>query len=146
MHGTLGHNPCPVLNSLTPVNAALVRLLLFEMCGEAGVQMLLGCTFVAGKVYGHRLRRVYVQGRAKRFEVEAQVFIDATGDGDLCESIGIPFEKGGPDGELQPASLIDRFVEYFYRWRAVHQRAPQRALCLITNKQHRIFAVPQIML
>ena len=31
MHGTLGHNPCPVLNSLTPVNAALVRLLLCEM-------------------------------------------------------------------------------------------------------------------
>ena len=124
MHGTLGHNPCPVLNSLTPVNAALVRLLLFEMCGEAGVQMLLGCTFVAGKVYGHRLRRVYVQGRAKRFEVEAQVFIDATGDGDLCVSIGIPFEKGGPDGELQPASLIfavsgvkkEKLLEYVERY------------------------------
>ena len=92
MHGTLGHNPCPVLNSLTPVNAALVRLLLFEMCGEVGVQMLLGCTFVAARYTGTGCA-VYVQGRAKRFEVEAQVFIDATGDGDRARALVFPLRR-----------------------------------------------------
>lgn len=106
MHGTLGHNPCPILNSLTPVNAALVRYVLFEMCSEAGVQLLLGCTPVAGQVDNRKLCSVCVQGRARKYQVEAKVFIDATGDGDLCETIGVPFEQGDAYGELQPASLI----------------------------------------
>ncbi len=106
MRGTLGHNPCPILNSLTPVNAALVRMLLFEMCGEAGVELLLGCVPVSARLEAQRVRRVTVRGRAMSWEIEAQVFIDATGDGDLCAMLGLPYEKGGADGELQPASLI----------------------------------------
>lgn len=106
MHGTLGHNPCPILNSLTPVNAALVRLLLFEMCSEAGVELLLGCVPVESEVRNRKLRSVSVQSRNRRFCIEADVFIDATGDGDLCESIGVPYEKGDAHGEMQPASLI----------------------------------------
>lgn len=106
MHGTLGHNFCPILNSLTPVNAGLIRLLLFELCGEAKVQLLLGCVPVEVQVESDTLRRVSVWGRGRRYEIEADVFIDATGDGDVCEMAGLPYEKGGPDGEVQPASLI----------------------------------------
>lgn len=106
MRGTLGHNPCPILNSLTPVNAALVRMLLFELCDEAGVELLLGCAPIAAHTDGQRVRRVRVRGRAAELEIEAEVFIDATGDGDLCAMLGLPYEKGGADGELQPASLI----------------------------------------
>lgn len=106
LHGTLGHNPCPILNSLTPVNAGLVRLVLFELCEEAGVQLLFGCIPQQVQVQNGRLCQVRVCGKGNFFDVKADVFIDATGDGDLCSLVGLPFEKGSPDGELQPASLI----------------------------------------
>lgn len=106
LHGTLGHNPCPILNSLTPVNAGLIRLVLLELCKEAGVSMLFGCIPTQALVHNERLCQVRVFGKGNFFDVKADVFIDATGDGDLCSLIGLPFEKGSPDGELQPASLI----------------------------------------
>ncbi len=104
--GTLGHNPCPILNSLTPINAGLVRLVLFEMCEEAGVDLLLGCLPVKAEVREKRLRRVRICAKGHFYEVEACVYLDATGDGDLGELAGLPYEKGSPEGELQPASLI----------------------------------------
>lgn len=105
-HGSLGHNPCPILNSLTPVNAALVRLILFEMCQESGVHLLLGCAPVDAIVEEARLRRVQICGKGEWMEIEASVFIDATGDGDVCEMACIPYEKGEADGELQPPTLV----------------------------------------
>lgn len=104
--GTLGHNPCPILNSLTPINAALMRLILFEMCLESGVNLLLGCTPVNVEIRDARLHQVCIYGSGCFFDLNARVFIDATGDGQLCEMAGLPYEKGDTDGELQPASLI----------------------------------------
>lgn len=106
LYGTLGHNSCPILNSLTPINAALMRLILFEMCRESGVNLLLGCTPVGTEIRDERLYQVCIYGSSSFFNVNAQIFIDATGDGQLCEMTGLPYEKGEPDGELQPASLI----------------------------------------
>ncbi len=106
LHGSLGHNPCPILNSLTPINAALMRLLFFQLCEEAGVMLLLGCLPVEVTIQADRIHQVSVCGKGCLFSIEAQVFIDATGDGDLCALAQLPFEKGEPDGELQPASLI----------------------------------------
>ncbi len=106
LHGTLGHNPCPILNSLTPVNAGLVRLVLFELCEEEGIQLLFGCIPTKALVREDRLCQVRVCGKGNFFDIKADVFIDATGDGDLCSLIGLPYEKGNPDGELQPASLV----------------------------------------
>ncbi len=39
------------------------------------------------------------------FAIEAKVFIDATGDGDLCAMAGAKFEKGSADGSMQPGTL-----------------------------------------
>lgn len=106
LKGTLGHNPCPILNSLTPINAALMRLILFEMCRESEVKLLLGCTPVSADIQDERLSRICIYGSDSSFYLDAKIYIDATGDGELCEMAGIPFEKGDSDGELQPASLI----------------------------------------
>lgn len=105
-HGSLGHNPCPILNSLTPVNASLLRLILFEMCQESGVKLLLGCSPVGVDMEDDHLRRVKVYGKGEWIEIKASIFIDATGDGDLCEMTGMPYEKGDKDGELQPPTLV----------------------------------------
>lgn len=104
--GTLGHNPCPILNSLTPVNAALVKMILFEMCQENDVHLLLGFTPIRVNVEEERLREVQIFGKGEEISIKAEVFIDATGDGDVCSMAGVPYEKGDKDGDLQPPTLI----------------------------------------
>jgi hypothetical protein len=103
---TLGHNYCPILNSLTPVNAAMMQLRLMEMCSEAGVKLLLCCETSAVTVEDGRLSRVWATGKNHAYDIRARVFVDATGNGDVCAAAGVPFVKGSEAGEIQPGSLI----------------------------------------
>lgn len=101
-----GHNFCPILNSLTPINAAMMQLRLMEMCHEAGVKLLLSCEACDVHLENGRLTGVTVFGKNCFYDIEAAVFIDATGDGEVSEMAGVPMTPRGSDGELQPASLI----------------------------------------
>ena len=47
---------------------------------------------------------VYAASKRGIEAFEAKVFIDCTGDADLATWAGAPFEKGGPEGELQAAT------------------------------------------
>lgn len=101
-----GHNFCPILNSLTPINAAMMQLRLTEMCHEAGVRLLMNCEASDVRMENGRLSGVTVFGKNHFYEIEAAVFIDATGDGEVCRMAGVPMVSRTGDGELQPASLI----------------------------------------
>jgi len=39
------------------------------------------------------------------FAIEAKVFVDCTGNGDLCVFAGAPYEKGDADGNMMPGTL-----------------------------------------
>lgn len=103
---TLGHNHCPILNSLTPINAAMMQLRLVQKCREAGVSLLFSCEACRARVEQGRLKAVTVVGKGHSYDIEASVFIDATGDGDVGAMAGVPYIKGSETGEIQPASLI----------------------------------------
>jgi ribulose 1,5-bisphosphate synthetase/thiazole synthase len=51
---------------------------------------------------------VFVVNKRGTTLYSASVFIDCTGDGDIAVRAGVPFEKGGEGGELQPVSMIFR--------------------------------------
>ena len=54
-----------------------------------------------------RLKSVTLFGKANRIEVEAKVFIDATGDGDLGYLSGARYSMGQKDtGILQPPTVM----------------------------------------
>jgi hypothetical protein len=46
------------------------------------------------------------------FAVQAKVFIDATGDGDLSAWAGAPFEKGDEQGRMMPGTLCGLWANY----------------------------------
>ena len=49
--------------------------------------------------------------RGRRTLIEASVFIDASGDGDVCVAAGAAYEKGDPaTADLQPLTLMFRMV------------------------------------
>lgn len=68
------------------------RFSLNEMCTGAGVRLLLHCRACEGLRDGTRVRGVTFQSKSGRFAILADVVIDATGDGDVFASLGVPFE------------------------------------------------------
>jgi glycine/D-amino acid oxidase-like deaminating enzyme len=68
------------------------RFALNTMCEESKVRLLLHSWACEGIRDGDRLRGVVFQGKSGRFAILADVVIDATGDGDVFASVGVPFE------------------------------------------------------
>jgi hypothetical protein len=88
-------------------DAEEMKLLLEEMCAEAGVEWILHSRVVAAGVEDGRLRHVTVENKAGRQAFAARVFIDGSGDGDLAALAGCEFEFGHPESGLgQPMTLM----------------------------------------
>jgi len=67
------------------------RFALNTMCEESKVRLLLHAWACEGICDGDRLRGVVCQSKSGRFAVLADVVVDATGDGDIFASVGVPF-------------------------------------------------------
>lgn len=96
----------------TPTNGydvEAMKVLLERMCRESGVIPQLH-TRVCGAFFRpntNRLSHLLLESTGGREAVEAKVFIDATGNGDLAARAGCGFDLGRPDdGLTQPMSLM----------------------------------------
>ena len=115
--GTMGHVHCPVHNSLTIINPHWFRIVSFEMCAEAGVDVLLYAELMDVKTEEERITQITVLCRGEEKTFTAPVFIDATGDACLAARAGALCEKSE---KLQPPSLtfsvgnvnLERFMKY----------------------------------
>ena len=103
---TLGHNYCPILNDLTPVNGPMVQLILMDLCVQAGVHVLLQSDVIEIHESHDRIDSVTVLSEDGRTEFSGKVIIDATGDGVVSQMAGIPMVERKAKSEIQPASLI----------------------------------------
>jgi len=86
----------------------LMKLVLEEMCREAGVQVQLHTRVAAAAVNDSgRLQLAVTESKSGRQAWAGDVFIDATGDGDLAAHAGCGFDYGREGtGETQPMSVI----------------------------------------
>lgn len=83
-----------------------LKLLLEEMCVEAGVKFQYHTKVSAAFKDGRRLTTIVTESKSGRQAWRAPVFIDATGDGDLGAQAGCNFEIGeAADCPCQPLSL-----------------------------------------
>lgn len=73
----------------------------FEMLRESGCKLWLYTTLVRGIGEGRRVQAVEVVTKSGIARLRAPVFIDASGDADLADSVGVPSERGG--GKRQQA-------------------------------------------
>lgn len=82
-----------------------MKLLLEQMLLERGAELLY-CTDVVDVVRaGARITGVVVHNKNGLSVLEGDVFVDATGDGDLAARFGCGFQKGDEEGGLAAASL-----------------------------------------
>jgi FAD dependent oxidoreductase len=74
-----------------------------ELASEAGVKVLLHCWVQEASVSSDRICTLTVATKAGLRRVEGKVFVDASGDGDLCFFAGAPVEMAG---EFEPAQSL----------------------------------------
>ena len=84
----------------------VLKSVLETMCDEAGVRILLH-TFIAEAVVNNgKLEAIVVANKNGLGLIKGKIFIDGTGDGDVCVRAGAGFTKGNPEtGKNQPISL-----------------------------------------
>ncbi|MGD9518061.1 MAG: FAD-dependent oxidoreductase [Armatimonadota bacterium] len=97
---------------------AKYEVVLDEMVQEAGVKVLFYTRGVAALTAPGRpwrgqprntISRLLIHNKSGLQLVQAKVFIDCTGDGDLASWAGAPFEVGRPeDGLTQPMTMVFR--------------------------------------
>tara|TARA_B100001971_G_scaffold214837_1_gene254786 strand:+ start:5865 stop:6974 length:1110 start_codon:yes stop_codon:yes gene_type:complete len=85
----------------------VMKLVLDELCEEAGVTVRLHTQVTSADVVDGRLSSIQTHSKSGFESWEGRVFIDCTGDGDLGALAGNGFEMGHPEtGEVQPMSLM----------------------------------------
>lgn len=85
----------------------VMKLMLEELCAEAGVRIRYHTRTVAALTRGGRVTHAVTESRSGREAVEGKVFVDATGDGDFGAQAGCGFAFGQPGtGRTQPMSMI----------------------------------------
>ena len=116
-----GHNRCPLHNSVTIFHPDMFKVIAMEKCQEAGIHILLHSELVDVNVTNRHITQIAAMGKGMRIHVEASVFIDGSGDGDMAYLAGCSYEMGQPDtGIMQPPTLMfslggfeeDKFFKY----------------------------------
>jgi hypothetical protein len=102
--GGMPKSPAKIGNDGFDPNVA--RLAAEELCLEAGVRLLFHHRPVLVEKDGRRISTVVLHSKSGLTGVQADVFIDSTGDGDLAAMAGCAFEYGGESGpDAQPMTL-----------------------------------------
>ncbi|MFZ2654579.1 MAG: FAD-dependent oxidoreductase [Victivallales bacterium] len=83
-----------------------MKVLLERLCIVAGVKIRLFTGVVDAVVEERCLKGVITESKSGREQWPARCFIDCTGDGDLGAAAGNAFDLGGPNGEVQPGTLM----------------------------------------
>jgi len=90
-------------------NSEYMKFLLDEMTDEANVDVLFHSCIFDVKKEGRKIESVTVASKSGKFELEADFYIDATGDGDLFCFAGCDYQLGrDDDGFCQPMTTCFR--------------------------------------
>lgn len=92
------------------INAERLKRIYDDQLGEAGVAFsffteLIGVERVAGRV-----QAAIFHGKSGLFAIEAAIFVDATGDGDLSAEAGAGVMIGDDEGTVMPATLCSAWA------------------------------------
>lgn len=109
-NGTLGHIPDPlgVSSSITPVDAKCLTQVYFDLCQYEETLSIWFQSILSGVILDNgTIKAVVVSRKGDLVEVEASVFIDASGDGDLASMSGCRYHIGRAiDNMSQPMTML----------------------------------------
>ncbi len=90
-------------------NEEYIKLILNRMVLQAGAEILFHAYLTGVHKQGEKIRSITISARPESFDVEADYYIDATGNADLAYFSGCPYHLGRPNDQLcQPMTLCFR--------------------------------------
>ena len=93
--------------NINAIQTEVQKIVLEEMAMELGVSLLYYTLVCDAVVEDGRMVGVIIQNKTGRSVIKAKCFVDATGDGDVAASAGVPYYKGREsDGKMQPCTLM----------------------------------------
>ncbi|MDF2963625.1 MAG: glucose-inhibited division protein [Paenibacillus sp.] len=98
--------------SMSPFDPEGMKLVLFDLLQEAGVELLLHSVVTGAYTDGNgRVTSVVVENKSGRQAICPRLVIDCSADADIIARIGAPFIKGREsDGAMQPVTLFYRIA------------------------------------
>jgi hypothetical protein len=91
------------------IDSEAVKLVLDEICAEAGVDVILHASLTAAHGADGLVHEAVASDHGGSFAFEAAAFVDASGEADLAERAGAATRYGGLDGRVQNGTLAIRF-------------------------------------
>ena len=88
-----------------PLSPEALKVIYDDEVKAAGAEVGFFSTVVGVETADHKITELYVARKDGVTSFTAKVYIDCTGDAGVAAFAGAPFEKGGENGELQPATL-----------------------------------------
>lgn len=92
------------------INTERLKRLYDDMCEESGVELSLFTDFIGAEAEGETVKAAIFNAKSGLFAVEAGVFIDCSGDGDLAARAGGEFMYGDAKGDVMPSTLCSHWA------------------------------------
>jgi hypothetical protein len=97
-----------------------------EMVSGSGAGFAFHTQLIGVEAQDGRITHAVCAAKSGLFAVRARIYIDATGDGDLCAWAGAPFEKGNDQGQLMPGTLCSLWADV--NWSSADRRRDGESL------------------
>lgn len=97
----------PLNSYWTPIKVEELKRAYDALMEQSGVTYSFFTTVcdVVTNASGDRIEGVVLAAKSGLFAVKASIYVDCTGDGDLCAYGGAAFEKGDENGQVMPSTL-----------------------------------------
>ncbi|MHC4718129.1 MAG: FAD-dependent oxidoreductase, partial [Planctomycetota bacterium] len=111
--GGTGHtyDPARKRRGAVDIRAEVLKRVCDDLVAEAGVGFAFHTALVAVAAGDGHLAAAICAAKSGLFAVTAKVYVDGTGDGDLCAWAGAPFEKGDSEGTMMPGTLCSLWAD-----------------------------------
>ena len=106
---SLGHisDPIGFCSTITPFEPENLKNLYFEYINDENIDLLLNATITKSNVENNNIKSIEVVSKTHTITLEADIFIDASGDADLSYLSNVPYTIGRQQDNLcQPMSLM----------------------------------------
>ena len=112
-----------------PFDVEIFKYVTERLITDSGVKLLLYSLLIDVEVENGFIKSVIVANKSGKQKINGQIFIDATGDGDLAFLSGAPYKKGRlADGKMQSMGTVFRVggVKEEFLTKEVREKASQK--------------------
>lgn len=94
------------------IDSERLKLVLDDITTDSNVKLLFHTDVIGVKCENGHIKNVECFNKSGRFNIEANIFIDCTGDGDLAVMAGAEYEYGDREGNVQAATLCFKVANF----------------------------------